>query len=71
VYEVLIEGGVERQLKRLASQDFKRIVGAMRDLASIEKIRKDTGSGLAIIQLTAFVVRSQRRQILAPGRKKR
>lgn len=34
MYEVLIEGGVERELKRLANQDFKRIVGAMKDLAA-------------------------------------
>jgi mRNA interferase RelE/StbE len=33
VYEVLIEAGVERELKRLSNQDFKRIVGAMRGLA--------------------------------------
>ncbi len=33
MYEVLIEAGVEREVKRLPNQDFKRIVSAMKDLA--------------------------------------
>mgnify|MGYP001209456059 CR=1 FL=1 len=33
MYEVLIERGVERDLKRLPLREFKRIVRAMKDLA--------------------------------------
>jgi mRNA interferase RelE/StbE len=33
VYEVLIERGVERELKRLPNQDFKKIIGVMKGLA--------------------------------------
>lgn len=37
MYEVLIERGVERDLKRLPLREFNRIVRAMKDLAQVPR----------------------------------